>query len=370
MICIVSTDRVGGPGKNILEFLEREASLGVRTHIATFVRRGETTNDFISALRERGRPVTLLREAFRFDPRPIREVARLFHRTGAHIIQSHGPKANTICFALRMLGIPFKWIAFFHGRTYQNMKIRAYNALDNVLFRFPDHVVAVTRAIVPEFRRFGIPPSRISVIPNAVDPAAYVSRADPREVRRSIGVSDSDKLVGVFGRLSPEKGQREFVQAMGRVVSRRADVKAILAGEGPLEEELMAAIRQNKLEDHVKLLGHRADVPELLSALDALALPSWSEAMPNAILEAMASGTPIVSTTVGEVPYMVMHGRSALLVPPRNPEALADAVLEMLSDPKMARAFARRARRDAARYHPDVRAKKIADLYRRLLRDT
>ncbi|NOZ22678.1 MAG: glycosyltransferase family 4 protein [Planctomycetes bacterium] len=369
MICIVSTDRVGGPGKNILEFLERESCFGVQTHVATFVRRGETTNDFVDALRKRGRPVTLLYEAFRFDPRPIRDVARLFRRTGAHIIQSHGPKANTICFALSMLNIPFKWIAFFHGRTYQNIKIRAYNALDNVLLRFPDHVVAVTRTIVPEFRRFGIPPSRISVIPNAVDPALYVRTGDVQELRRNFGASKDDTLVGVFGRLSPEKGQREFVQAMTRVVSRRSDVKAILAGEGQLEEELTAMIRDRRLENHVRLLGHRADVPELLSALDVLVLPSWSEAMPNAILEAMASDTPIVSTIVGEVPYMVTHGRSALLVPPRNPDALADAVIEMVSNPKKAQALAQRARRDVVRYHPDVRAERIADLYRRLLRN-
>jgi glycosyltransferase involved in cell wall biosynthesis len=141
------------------------------------------------------------------------------------------------------------------------------------------------------------------------------------------------------------KGVEEFIRAVGRVRQAHADAHAVIVGEVDLDDGMQALVRGLGLENHLSLLGRRSDMPEVLSAFDIFVLPSHDEGMSNAILEAMAMEKPVVATDVGGTGEVVRHGRSGLLIPPKNPEALAAAINEMLGQPARAREMGRLGRR-------------------------
>jgi len=141
------------------------------------------------------------------------------------------------------------------------------------------------------------------------------------------------------------KGVEEFIRAIGRVRETRPDVHGVIVGDVSLDEPLQALVHALHLEDHLTLLGRRGDMPEVFAAFDVFVLSSHDEGMSNAILEAMAMEKPVVATDVGGTCEVVRHGQSGLLVPPKDPEALAAAISDVLAQPARASEMGRLGRR-------------------------
>jgi len=131
----------------------------------------------------------------------------------------------------------------------------------------------------------------------------------------------------------------EFIRAMAQVRGTYPEAHGLIVGEVELDEETQALVRELGLQDHLTLLGRRSDMPEVLSAFDVFVLSSHDEGMSNAILEAMAMERAVVATDVGGTREVVRHDASGLLVPPKDPLALADAISTLLADPERARAM-------------------------------
>jgi len=238
---------------------------------------------------------------------------------------------------------------------------RTQVALDNVTARLCSRIVAVSAATREELVRQGYPPGRVVVVRNGIDappPAAPV---------RPDGVPDAAPLLLHVGRLAPQKGQLELVEALARLTRR--DAVAVLVGkdletDGRFERELVARAAELGLGDRVVLTGYREDVAGLLAAADVFVLPSTAEGLPLTVLEAMAAARPVVATRVGGIPEAVVDGETGLIVPPEDVDALTGALDALLADPERARRLGESGRRRVeAEFSAAAMTGRVLDLY-------
>jgi glycosyltransferase involved in cell wall biosynthesis len=214
-----------------------------------------------------------------------------------------------------------------------------------------DKVVAVSPAVAEATRRErGWRDDQVVTIPNGVDLQRFDAARHPRpearaQALREWGLADDEVAVGAIGHLSPVKGHADLLEAAARIVARHPRTRFLLVGDGPLRAELEAHARRLGLRERVVFAGVREDVARILALLDVVVLPSHTEGLSNVLLESMAMARPVVATAVGGNPDVLRDGVSGRLVPARDPEALAAAVLELVLDPGRARAMGREARR-------------------------
>ncbi len=237
----------------------------------------------------------------------------------------HGYKANLVGrLAARRLAIPA--VAVSRGWTGESWKVRLYEALDRRHLRFMDCVVCVSAAQAAKVYRAGVRPGRIRVIHNAVDPARF-SRPDPRgrDELQALFPAPRELLIGAAGRLSPEKGFEVLAAAAPRVLRSHPGVGFIHFGEGSCRPQVERRIAAGGVGESFILGGFRTDLDRLLPHFDLLVLPSYTEGLPNIVLEACAAGVPVVATAVGGTPE-VLGPAGGILMPPGNPRALAAAI--------------------------------------------
>jgi glycosyltransferase involved in cell wall biosynthesis len=190
----------------------------------------------------------------------------------------------------------------------------------------------------------GCPREKMVVIPGGIDADRF--RPLPGEQSRTrLGLPADRLIVGAVTRMRARKGVEEFIRAVGQLRTMRADVHAVMVGEVDLDEDLRELVRALGLQDHLTLLGCRSDMPQVYAAFDVFVLSSHAEGMSNAVLEAMAMERPVVATDGGGTREVVRHGQSGLLVPPKDPEALAVAIGDVLAQPARARAMGQLGRR-------------------------
>jgi glycosyltransferase involved in cell wall biosynthesis len=212
--------------------------------------------------------------------------------------------------------------------------------LDNATARLCSQIVAVSEATRDALVGQGYPEP--VVVHNGVGQAGR-----PEPIRPN-GVPTGVPFLLHIGRLAPGKGQRELIEALARLERRESVVVFVgrdLERRGAFARELEQAAESLGVRDRVVFAGFRDDVPGLLAAADVFVLPSWIEGLPMVVLEAMAHGTPVVTTPVGGTPELVVHGETGLLVPPRDPAALAAALDELLAKPELARRLGEAGRR-------------------------
>jgi glycosyltransferase involved in cell wall biosynthesis len=212
-----------------------------------------------------------------------------------------------------------------------------------------DHVVCVSDGQAAKVRRWcRVPAVRVTVIRNSARPSAYVT-PDPAARRALLGLfpteSGVSRVVVAAGRLSPEKGFAVLAEAAAAVC--RADPAAGFAvfGEGAQRPELERRVARLGLAGRFVLPGFRTDLDAIVPAADIVALPSFTEGLPNVALEAGAAGVPVVATAVGGTPEVVADGETGYLVPPGDPAALAARLGELLRDPRLRRRMGEAGRR-------------------------
>ncbi len=195
-------------------------------------------------------------------------------------------------------------------------------------------IVGNSPSVIEHLQRVGrIAPDRLRLVMGGVD-VDLIRAAEPIP-RRELGWPDELPVILWVGRMDPIKGLDVLIQAVARVRAERPCLLA-LVGAGAARSAVDRAIASTGLREHVRLLGPRTDVPRLLRAADLFAFPSRTEGLPNALLEAMAAGLPIVTTDAPGCRDVIRHGLTGLLVPPDNVERLAEAILALLGDPKAA----------------------------------
>jgi glycosyltransferase involved in cell wall biosynthesis len=204
---------------------------------------------------------------------------------------------------------------------------------NRVTSRMSDRILAVSGAVADRVvRRDGVPRDRVAVVSNGVEAAAPDERTRAR-LRRALGVADGGTLILYLGRLHPEKGPDVLVEALARLDRRAGDAwRAALVGGGEERDALLRRVTALGMADRVRVPGPRRRVGPWLDACDLLVLPSREEGMPVAALEAMMRSRAVVATRVGGTPEVVLDGKTGLLIPPDDPDALAAALLRLIAD--------------------------------------
>lgn len=250
------------------------------------------------------------------------------------LIHSHEFDANVQGTAVATyLGIPL--VATVHGKHYFWEKLRRRLAYRWVSRR------ATMVAVSEDLKRFivervGIDSDRITVLYNGVNVPPAPEPADIEACRREMNLPDSDCVIGVVGNLYPVKGHQYLIDAIPAVLEKYPETSFVFAGRGQLESDLKQQVNRLGLDKRVHFLGLRQDIPRILALLDVFVLPSLSEGLSMAILEAMMAGKPVVATRVGGNPEIVLDRETGFLVPPKDSHALAESLIALLKDRHLA----------------------------------
>lgn len=261
---------------------------------------------------------------------------RLLGTTRPQVIYAFLAVSNVLALLGRAHGAKVVW-----GMRASDMDASQYDWLERAVFlierslaRFADLIIANSEAGARYIASRGFPRDRIEVVPNGIDVARF--RPDPearQRIRAEWDIADDDVLVGLVARLDPMKDHETFLAAAMRLAHQRNDVRFVCVGDGPPEyaQQLMGRSRELGLADQLRWTGARSDMAAIYSALDVLCLSSaFGEGFPNVIGEAMACGVPCVATDVGDAHAVIAE--TGIVVPPRDPEALATAVSVTLEE--------------------------------------
>ena len=368
VLILIAADEISGPAKGVLQFLEHAPADAFDYVVCNFDREGHPIGQFVREARRRQLNLRLLKQRASFDPAMVLEARRLVHEREINLIQTHGYKSNTIGFFLRLL-CRRPWMGFAHGYIDDSAKNRFYNRIDRLVLRQADRVVAVSTALKALLTQHGVPAQRIRVVHNAIERSAAVPSMPDREVRLRHGLASRDRVIGVIGRLNPEKGQMVFLRAMEKTIRHVPDVKALIIGDGRDRSTLETFCRGRGLGAHVLFLGFQENMADYYQVLDLLVQPSFSEGLPNTVLEAMSFGVPVLATAVGGVPEVIEDG-NGVMVPPNDPDSLADKMIQLLTDDTLRQAIGAKGRSSLhPRFASDHRARQIVALYHELLAD-
>jgi glycosyltransferase involved in cell wall biosynthesis len=274
-----------------------------------------------------------------FKPRDVKALAKLFRlirQERPHIVHTHTAKAGFVGrLAARLAGVPII-LHTYHGHVlhgyYSPFKTWLLRRMEQVLCYFTDCVIAVSMQVKQDLVSYGVAsPEKITVIPLGFDLEPFLSCQKYRgELRRELGLSEAFQLVGIVGRVFPIKNHRLFLDAAARVLAGEPTARFIIVGDGVLRSEMERYARELGIVDKVIFTGWRTDLPRIYADLNALVISSDNEGTPVSVIEAMASGVPVVGTKVGGVPDLITDGETGYLVPPRDPDVLASAILRLI----------------------------------------
>ncbi|MDH4062796.1 MAG: glycosyltransferase [Acidobacteriota bacterium] len=266
-----------------------------------------------------------------FHPTVGYQIAQVARARGAKLLHCHH-YSPFVYGAIATLARPGLRLVFTeHGRLSDGPPSPKRRMANHVLGRLPGEHFAVSQALKDSMVAEGFPGNRIAVVPNGIDAGPVPDERDRRQARQLLGLPDNAFIVGTVARLDPVKDLSMLIAAFARLRATHPHSTLLIVGDGPERSRLEGLSREHGVASDVRMTGQRDDARELLSAFDVYVNSSTSEGVSLSILEAMAARLPVVATRVGGTPEVVVHGRTGLLVPARDPHALAQA-LRMLAD--------------------------------------
>lgn len=357
---------VDGPGRTILETGIRIDPAKFRYMIGAFCRRSLSDHPFLQAALTRNFSAFKIRESHRMDITVLPQLRHLIQREKVDIVHTHEVRSDVLgLIAARTSGS--KVITTLHGWIENSAKGTLLSRLDRSILRFFDHVIAVSERMREQVLRYGVRPDRVTVLYNALVLEHYRPNRHDRSLRKELNIPDETLLVGNIGRLSPEKGQADFLRAAAMVLLEKKNVRFLLIGAGREEASLRQIAESLRIASAVIFLGYRSDMSRIYNSIDLVVQSSHTEGMPNVVLEALAMKVPVVATDVGGTSEAVIHGRTGLLVPPRQPDKLAQAILRLAKDRDEAQAMIHTGRNLVeAKFCIEERAKRLSLIYDRL----
>lgn len=309
------------------------------------------------------------------DPQPVKDLAafiallRLMRRGHYHVVHTHTTKAGVLGrLAARAAGVPII-VHTPHGHAFKGYLggtgSRMLVLLERVLAKITDHIICLTDAERHDHLRAGVgKPEQYAVVHSGIDLDRIIAaRSNTRRGRREHGLPENVPLIGCIARLVPVKGIGTLLKALPEIAKRVPHAFVVLVGDGPQREELRAESFRLGIQNRVAFLGLRNDVPDLLPLFDLVVLPSLNEGMGKVAVEAMAAGRPVVASRIVGIKDVVQDGLTGLLVPPEDPQALAQAISALLRNPTLAATMGKAGMDAAGRYGIPAMVKQIAALY-------
>ena len=299
------------------------------------------------------------------DCRVLWQLRRAIRRLGPDIVHTHSSKAGFLGrLAARAAGVPHI-VHTPHGHVFEGyfspVATRAFTLLERVAARWTDRIITLSDDEAQDHLRLRIGrPGQFVTIPSGVD-LDTVRAASP------VSLVSGRPVIGAVARLVPVKGLQYLIDAAPEILRRCPDARFLLVGDGEMRPALEAQADALGLSDRIVFTGFREDIPALIAGMDVFVLPSINEGMGRVLVMAMVLGKPIVATRVGGVAELLGDGEAGLLVPPRDPAALAEATTTLLRDATRASALAEAGRRRASRYSAEAMLEALARLYREVV---
>ena len=264
-----------------------------------------------------------------FNPGGIVQILRYIKRNNIHLVHSHGYKPNIFMSVVPRRGI--KVLSTVHGWSKQtaSAKGKTYEFIDSLSLRTMDKIVAVSKAVFDDLTWCGVNKDKIEVIYNGIALDSLKTEFIRSLVRTEYGIPQSTYVLGAVGRLAAVKGYQYLIEAMPSVVAAIPNCKLLIAGEGSLKNELLHRIVKQGLASYITLVGYQTPISRFLSMVDVFVMPSLSEGLPIALLEAMACGNPVLASSVGGIPEVITSRKDGILLPPADSNALAGSIKEL-----------------------------------------
>jgi glycosyltransferase involved in cell wall biosynthesis len=376
--CLTPIDRKRTTGRSrirVVEVLATGTNGGAQEHVFGLMSRLDTTRfdativalsagSAVRKLERAGFQVTLIDEPD--DAAAVASLASYFARIRPDVVHTHMYRADVVAtkavLAMTHAGNPRPYLV----STVHSSRVRSAEDRETLRCLTPemDQLIAVSNAIVAKIadERPGLAP--VQLIYNGVDLRRYDDQQPASNLRDQYGMEPGSRVVGVVARLEPEKGHQTLIDAWPHVLRSVPDAYLLVVGEGSMRDSLEHRAAANRVAHRVVFTGRRDDVPAVTAAFDVAVLPSHREAQGLSILEAMALSRPVVASDVGGIPEMVEDGVTGVLVPHDQPEALAAAIVRLLTD----RAFAERIAKGGHdlvhdRFCIELMVREVEDLY-------
>ena len=359
---------VCGPGRTILETAARINSEKYGCHIGAFCRKDFPSNPFLKAALDRNLRAYRLEESHGLDISSLLKALNLVKTQPIDIIHTHEVRSDIIGLIIgKATGLPV--VATLHGWIQNDFKGKIYTMVDKILLRFFHRVIVVSERMQAEVLRCGVPPERVTVLHNALVLENYQRDTHDRSFRRELGVPDHVLLVGNIGRLSPEKGQADFIRAAHEALARHQDARFILVGTGEDRQKLEELAVALGIHEKLFFAGYRANMLPIYNSLDLLVQSSFTEGMPNVVLEAFAMEVPVIATDVGGTAEAVIHNETGILVKPGRPEEIACHILNYIGERNAFEIMVRNARKLVqTKFSFEERTRRLSELYDSLYR--
>lgn len=356
VIHVLSDVKIGGAGVwllNLLGSIDRE-----RFEIKVVLPQGSMLAGKVRELGFEAITVEGMKDRS-FDRAAVSLLLEIFRKEKPQLVHTHASLSARL--AAKMSGA--KIINTKHCMDGRRTGIKGFAGacLNNWL---SDSTVAVSEAVRQNMLDNGADKEKISVIYGGIRPVRELDEEEKNIVRRKWGISDQDTVVGIVARLAEVKGHKYFLEAAEIISREKKDVKFVIAGGGPKEQELKEQAKSLGLEAKVVFTGFMENVHEILNILDINVISSLSEALCLSLIEGMSISKPSVGTNTGGVPEVVKDGYNGFLVPAGDPEKLASAVLKLINDPELRRTMGDRGRELAAQsFTAGAMAMDIEELY-------
>lgn len=371
MLHVVGDSKFGGGSIIVLRLAEAARQRGWGVHVLA------TDPVFVQALWNAGVEVVDLNVIWR-EINPVRDTVgcyrlyRFLRHNRYDVVHTHTSKAGFVGrLAACQARIPVV-IHTVHGFAFHEqsrpLALKSYALLERLASHWCDRIVTVS-----EFHRkwaldLGIGnEQKVVAIPNGIAESRVSPSKSAADIRSELGLQSDNAAILATGRLAPQKGFEYLIQAAAILCTRYSrPFRILLAGEGPMRPLLQAQARKLGVADRVVFLGFRSDVGDLLAAADLVVLPSLREGLSIALLEAMAAGKAIVTTTIGSNREVVQHGATALLVPSKDPDALAEAITQLMQNAELRHRLGVAARE---RYREHYTEERMVQAYMQLYMD-
>ena len=358
---------VDGPGRTILETASLIDTTKYNYIIGAFAGPDGTSRPLIEAATSRNLKVFPIKERKSFDFDIIKQILDYIDENNIHILHSHETRSDLIgliCAKKKHIRL----VTTLHGWIANDVvgKIKVF--IDKAALQFFDMIIVVSDKLKQQVLQYKIPEKRIYVLRNSIPVDQYIPDRTDQAFRKELRISPETLLIGNIGRLSPEKGQGDFILSVNEILKKKYNVKFVFFGIGPDKEKLKKLVQTKSISNAFIFAGYRTDMQSIYNSLDLVVQSSYTEGMPNVLLESLLMETPVIATDVGGTSEIVKNNNTGSLIKPGDFRSLEIEMERYIKDAEKFRKYAVRGREHVQKnFNFNDRTKKLSELYSSLV---
>ncbi|WP_250277922.1 glycosyltransferase family 4 protein [[Clostridium] colinum] len=369
---LISGGDGGGAKTHVITLLKRLIKEGINVELLCIME-----GIFTEEAKEANIPIKIIHQNKRYSLKPIFNIKKHILNGDYDIVHCHGARANYIAlFIKNSFNIPF--ITTLHSDYKLDFKDSIYKQtifmpINAIALRKFDYILAVTKAFKNMLIERGFNEKKLKVIYNGIDMQKNINILDKKEFLKSYNIPFYEDYiyVGIAARLQQVKGLKDFLEATKILLKDNKNIMFLIAGSGSLEDNIKAYIKDNNLQNNVKMLGFVNNIDSFYNSIDINVLTSYSESFPYALLEGARLKKATIATCVGGIPEMIQDNKTGLLIEPHNSKDIAKKINILLKDKNLMSSFGESFYKYAYDHFSDEKmAKTHIDIYKNILKET